>query len=143
MRVCEVMTQGAECTQPDTTLADAAQRMKSLNVGALPVCEADRLVGLITDRDITVRATAQGCDPRATTVREAMTPDIVYCFDDQLVGDAARIMEDHQIRRLPVLGGDERLVGILSLGDIAVKSGDDRLSGEALEQVSEPAVPNR
>jgi CBS domain-containing protein len=143
MRVNEVMTQGAECTRPDASLEEAARRMKTLDVGALPVCDNDRLIGMVTDRDITVRATAEACDPCCTTVREVMTPDVVYCFDDELVNDAVRVMEDHQIRRLPVLSRNKRLVGILSLGDIAVKTGDDRMSGEALEQVSEPAAPSR
>jgi CBS domain-containing protein len=143
MRVSEVMTRGAECTRPDTTVQDAAERMKALDVGALPVCDNDRLVGMITDRDITVRATAEACDPCGTRVGDVMTPDIICCFEDQLVSDAARLMEDNQIRRLPVLNRDKRLVGIVSLGDLAVKTGDDRMSGEALEQVSEPAAPKR
>jgi CBS domain-containing protein len=143
MRVSEVMTQGAECTRPDASVEEAARRMKTLDVGALPVCDNDRLIGMVTDRDITVRATAEACDPCATTVREVMTPDVVYCFDDDLIDDAVRMMEDQQIRRLPVLSRDKRLVGIVALGDIAVKTGDDRLSGEVLEQVSEPAAPTR
>jgi CBS domain-containing protein len=143
MRVNEVMTQGAECTRPAASLQEAAERMRTLDVGALPVCENDRLVGMVTDRDITVRATASAYDPCGACVRDVMTPDVIYCFDDQLVGDAVRIMEDNQIRRLPVLNRDKRLVGIVSLGDLAVKTGDEAMSGEALEQVSEPAYPRR
>jgi CBS domain-containing protein len=137
------MTRGAECTRPDASLADAAQRMKTLDVGALPVCDSDHLVGMVTDRDITVRATAEACDPSSTRIREVMTPDVVHCFEDEAVDEAVRLMEDHQIRRLPVVNQNKRLVGIVSLGDIAVKSGDDQLSGAALEQVSEPATPSR
>jgi len=143
MQVSEVMTRGAECTRPDATLQEAAGRMKALDVGALPVCDNDRLVGMVTDRDITVRAVAGACDPRGTCVREAMTPDVVYCFENQDVQEAARLMEEKQIRRLPVLNRDKRLVGIVSLGDLAVKTGDEALAGEALEQVSEPAAPRR
>jgi CBS domain-containing protein len=114
--------------------------MKSLDVGMLPICEKDRLVGTVTDRDITIRAVASGANPNTATVREAMTPDIVYCFDDEDVEDAAELMEQKQVRRLPVLSRDKRLVGILSLGDLAVRSQRDKLAGEVLERVSEPAA---
>jgi len=143
MKVKDVMTCGAECTRPGASLHEAAERMKVLDVGSLPVCENDRLVGMITDRDITVRATAERLPPGLGQVRDIMTPDIIYCFEDQDVSEAARLMEEHQIRRLVVLNRDKRLVGIVSLGDLAVKSGDEGLSHETLEQVSEPAVPRR
>jgi CBS domain-containing protein len=144
MQVKEVMTKGVECARPGDTIAAAAQRMKDLDVGALPVCgDDDRLVGMVTDRDITVRATAGCCDAGGTCVKNVMTPDIIYVFEDQEVQAAARVMEEQQIRRLVVLNRDKRLVGIISLGDLAVKTGDERLSGAALEQVSEPAQPKR
>src|SRR5918996_2240072 len=140
MRGNEVMTKGAECTRPDATLQEAAGRMKSLNVGVLPVCgDNDRLVGMLTDRDVTVRSTAAGADPEAARVRDVMTPDVIYCFDDQDVAEAARLMKESQIRRLVVLDRDKRLVGIVSLGDLAVDTGDERLAGKTLEQISEPA----
>ena len=108
-------------------------------MGPLPVCgDNDRLVGMITDRDITVRAVAEACDPRTTTVQDVMTPDVVYCFDDQDVQEAARLMKEHQVRRLVVLNRDKRLVGIVSLGDLAVETGDERLAGKTVEQVSLP-----
>jgi CBS domain-containing protein len=141
MRVNEVMTKTAECIRPDASIQEAAERMKALAVGALPVCADDRLVGMITDRDITVRATAAGQDPGGTRVRDAMTPEIAWCFDDELITNAVRLMEEKQIRRLPVLNRDKRLVGIVSLGDLAVKTGDEALAGAILEQVSEPAAP--
>ncbi len=94
---------------------------------------------MITDRDITVRAVADACDPRSTTVEEVMTPDVVYCFDDQDVQEAARLMQAHQIRRLVVLDRDKRLVGIVSLGDLAVETGDEKLAGKTLEEVSLPS----
>ena len=144
MKVSEVMTRGAECTRPDASLREAAGRMKALDVGSLPVCgDSDRLVGMLTDRDITVRAVADGQDPKTARVQDVMTPDIIYCFEDQDVREAARLMEQQQVRRLAVLNRDKRLVGIVSLGDLAVKAGDEQLSGEALEQVSEPAQPRR
>jgi len=144
MQVKDVMTKGVECVLPDQSIAQAAQRMRKLNIGALPVCgENDKLMGMITDRDITVRAIAESCEPDDTCVREVMTPRIQFCFDDQDVTAAAELMEEKQIRRLAVLDHDKRLVGILSLGDLAVKTADDRLSGEALERVSQPARPLR
>ena len=144
MRVSEVMTRGAECARPADTIAHAAERMKALNVGALPVCgDNDRLVGMLTDRDITVRATAGASDPCGTCVSDVMTPGITYCFDDQDVADAARLMKEKQIRRLAVLNRDKRLIGIVSLGDLAVDSRDDELAGATLEAVSEPAGPKR
>ena len=144
MKVKDVMTQGVECARPRDSIAHAAERMRGLDVGSLPVCgDEDKLVGMITDRDITIRATAGACDAKATPVGDVMTLGIVFCFEDQNVEDAARLMEDNQIRRLAVLNRDKRLVGIVSLGDLAVKTGDDHLSGEALERVSEPALPVR
>jgi CBS domain-containing protein len=139
MQVREVMTPGAECICPTNSLQQAAQRMKQLDVGTLPVCgDNDRLVGMITDRDITVRAVAEACDSRTTTVKDVMTPDVVYCFEDQDVQQAAQLMKEYQIRRLVVLNRDKRLVGIVSLGDLAVETGDEKLAGQTLEHVSLP-----
>ena len=143
MRVSEVMTQGVECIGPDATLQEAAAKMKSLDVGPLPVCDNDRLVGMVTDRDITVRATAEGDAPTDVRVRDVMTPEVIYCFDDDLVEDAARLMAAKQVRRLVVLNRDKRMVGIVSLGDLAVKTGDEQLAGTALEGISEPNQPDR
>ena len=143
MRVSEVMTQGVECIGPDATLQEAAAKMKSLDVGPLPVCDNDRLVGMVTDRDITVRATAEGDAPTDVRVRDIMTPEVIYCFEDELVEDAARLMAEKQVRRLVVLNRDKRMVGIVSLGDLAVKTGDEQLAGNALEGISEPNQPDR
>lgn len=139
MLVTNVMTRGAECVHPTDSLQEVAQKMRNMDVGPLPVCgDNDRLVGMITDRDITVRAVADGCDPRSTTVKDVMTPEVVYCFDDQDVQEAARLMKENQIRRLVVLNRDKRLVGIVSLGDLAVETGDEKLVGQTLEEVSLP-----
>ena len=139
MQVRNVMTKGAECVRPSNSLQEAAQKMKNQDVGALPVCGNDRLVGLITDRDIAVRAVAEGCDPRTTTVKDVMTPDVLYCSEDQDVQEAAQLMCEHQVRRLIVFNGDKWLVGIVSLGDLAVDAEDKKLAGMTLEQVSLPA----
>lgn len=143
MKVRDVMTREAECTRPTATLQQAAEQMKRLNVGVLPVCENDRLVGMITDRDITVRSVSTGNNPLLDEVGSIMTPDVISCFEDQDVTEAAQIMQEKQIRRLVVLTRDKRLVGIVSLGDLAVETKDEDLVGEALERISEPAAPTR
>jgi CBS domain-containing protein len=142
MQVSEVMTRGAECTRPDATLEEAAERMKALDVGSLPVCDNDRLVGMLTDRDITVRSTAQGEDPTRDRVRDVMTPEVIYCFEDEDVAKAGQLMKRKQVRRLLVLNRDKRLVGILSLDDLAVKT-DEVVGGNTLEGVARPAEPRR
>jgi CBS domain-containing protein len=144
MQVKDFMTSGVECISPDTTLREAAQRMKELDVGLLPICgENDRLAGMITDRDITIRAVADGLDPSTAQADDVMTPMVIYCYEDQEVSDAAHMMEQNQIRRLVVLNHEKRLVGIVSLGDLAVDTGDEELAGHTLEAVSEPATPWR
>ena len=144
MQVQEVMTRGVACARPDDSIAAAAQKMRDLDVGVLPVCgDNDRLVGMITDRDITVRATACCCDADDTCVRDVMTPHITYIFEDQDIDEAARLMKDNQIRRLVVLNRNKRLVGIVSLGDLAVDSADDELAGATLAAISEPTAPRR
>jgi CBS domain-containing protein len=130
----EIMTTHVEVVHPEATLKEAAQKMKALDVGPIPVCDGERLQGMLTDRDITVRATAEGRDPNTTKVREVMTPDVVYCFEDQDVREAADIMEEKQIRRLVVLNRDKRLVGIVSLGDLATQTGDAELESEELSE---------
>ena len=138
MKIKDVMTKSVETVRPDQTLQEAASRMKSLDVGPMPVCENDRLVGMLTDRDIVVRAAAEGRDVRTTKVRDAMTSDVVVCSEDDDVKDAARTMKDRQIRRLVVVDGQKRVAGIVSLGDIAVDTSDEKMSGRVLEEVSKP-----
>ena len=138
MQVSQILTRDVETVRPDTSVKEAAQRMRSMDVGSLPVCDGRNLLGMVTDRDITIRITAEGRDAANTPVQEAMTPDVSYVFEDQDVQDAAKIMRDQQIRRLPVLSRDKQLVGILALGDVA-QTGNDRLAGDALEQISEPS----
>jgi CBS domain-containing protein len=138
MQVSQILTRDVETIRPDTSVKEAAQRMRSMDVGALPVCDGSHLLGMVTDRDITIRITAEGRDANNTRVTEAMTPEVDFVFEDADVQEAARIMRDRQIRRLPVVSRDKRLVGIVSLGDLAV-AGDDRTSGDTLQQISEPS----
>jgi CBS domain-containing protein len=138
MQLSDIMTANPVVLGPDTVLREAAQKMRELDSGVMPVGENDRLVGMLTDRDITVRATADGKDPNTTPVRDVMSSEVIYCFADDDVEVAARKMEEHQIRRVIVLDRDKRLVGIASLGDLAVHAPTDRLAGEVTEAVSEP-----
>src|SRR5262245_43964166 len=141
MRVSEVMTRGVQCVRPGDTIRDAARKMRELDIGPVPVCgDNDKLAGMLTDRDIAIRAVAEGKDP-STKVQDVMTPDIHYCFEDQDVEEAARQMRDRQIRRLVVLNRDKGMVGIVSLGDLAVDTGDEDMAGETLEAVSQPSKP--
>ena len=140
MKIKEVMTSGVECVRPETTLQEAAAKMKSLNVGPLPVCEGDRPVGIVTDRDIVVRAISEGRDPRTTRIQDVMTRDVVTVKETDDVMDAARLMKDRQIRRVVVVNASKQVCGIVSLGDIAVDTHDDKMSGDVLEKVSTDAV---
>ncbi len=143
MQVKAIMTRGIRTIHGDECLEAAAAGMALLDVGPLPVHDGEKLVGVLTDRDIVVRAVATGMDPVQTRVGQVMTPAVVYCYEDQDVHEAARLMVEHQVRRLMVLDRDERLVGIVSLGDLAVGTGDEKLAGEVLEVVSEPAEPEQ
>lgn len=143
MNVSEIMTTNFEMIDATCSLTEAAEKMKSLNVGFLPVKEGTRLAGLLTDRDIVVRGLAEGLDPGSAQVKDILSSGVVYCYDDDSVEDAARLMEDNQIRRLLVVDHDRTPVGILSIGDIAVKAGQEELAGEILERISEPAAPVR
>lgn len=138
MQVSEVMTPDVEVVSPDLPLGDAARTMRNLDVGCLPVGENDRLVGMLTDRDIVIRAVADSRDPDRTSVRDCMSTDIVWCFDDSDVEEVAAMMEREQIRRLPVVNRDKRLVGIVSLGDVSTRTGNRQLAGEITREVSQP-----
>jgi CBS domain-containing protein len=138
MQVREIMTGDVRCVPPETTLQEAARQMRDLDVGPLPICDHDRLSGVVTDRDIAVRAVADGRDPKTTPVSEVMTERVTYCFDDDDVDDCAKLMKDKQIRRILVVNRDKRLVGIVSLKDLALEGHDDKLSAKTLEAVSQP-----
>jgi CBS domain-containing protein len=138
MKVKDIMTTEVEIVHPDDSFKQAAQQMRDRDIGFLPVCDGDRLVGVVTDRDITLRSTAEGTDPNTNIGRDLMTSPVVYCFDDQDIEEAAALMEEHQIRRVAVLSReDKQLVGVLSLGDIA-RNSTKKVSAEVLESVSEP-----
>lgn len=140
MQLKEIMTADVEVIRPESSIADAAKKMRSLDVGSLPVCDGERLVGMITDRDITIRATADGRDPKNTLVRDCMSPEIVYCFEDQSAEEAERLMQEKQIRRLPVLTREKQLAGIIALGDLATKTDDVQQVGRTVREISEPAA---
>jgi len=143
MELRDIMTRDVEIVSASASLKEAADKMKSLDVGLMPVCDGDRLQGILTDRDITIRATAHGRDPKKTKVSDVMSTDLAYCLEEQEVEEAVSLMEARQIRRIPILNQDKRLVGIVSLADIAIHVRDRDLSGETLEEISEPAEPKR
>ena len=136
MKVSESMSRDVRVASPQDRICDAARIMGELDVGALPVGENDRLVGMITDRDIAIRAVGAERGPE-TPVGEVMSGEIKYCYDDQDIEEVSRNMAELQVRRLPVVNRDKRLVGILSLGDMAT-DGEQREAGEALTGISQP-----
>ena len=137
MQLKEFVNAHVETVQSDDTLQRAAEKMRELDIGSLPVCEGGQLVGVITDRDITIRAVAKGIDPASAPVSEVMTPEVLWCFEDDEVEEAARVMKENQVRRILVLNEAKELVGITSLGELATVTGDRLLAGETLESVSE------
>lgn len=139
MKIAEVMTRKVDLTDPDATLQEAARTMADDDVGFLPVGENDRVVGMITDRDIAVRAVAAGLDPKTTRVREIMTGRVLYCFEDEDIEIAAASMGREHVRRLPIVNRRKRLVGVVSLGDIAVKHNPAE-AGKTLSSVCHAAA---
>jgi len=137
MNIKDIMTTEVQVLEPNDTLQTAAQKMRGHDIGLLPICDNDRLVGVVSDRDLAIRATAEGLDPKSTKVSQIKSDDVAYCFDDQSVDEAARVMQERQIRRLVVLDRkDKRMVGIVALGDVAT-NGTAKTAGEVLEVVSE------
>ncbi|ABZ85605.1 cbs domain protein, putative [Heliomicrobium modesticaldum Ice1] len=136
----EIMTRSVSAVRPDETIIEAAKIMMRLNVGAVPVVEGQKCVGIITDRDIVLRVVAKGMDPRGTTIQSAMTKDPITGTPDMDIHAAADLMSDRQIRRLPIIEND-RLVGIVSLGDLAVTNIYRNEAGDALGEISEPSRP--
>jgi CBS domain-containing protein len=137
MQLKEFVNSRVETVEPGDTLQRAAEKMRELDIGSLPVCDDGHLAGVITDRDIIVRAIAKGSDPAAVTVSEIMTPEVLWCFENDEVEEAARIMQENQVRRIMVLNDANELVGITSLGELATVTGNRLLAGETLESVSE------
>lgn len=143
MQIREVMSRSVETLGPEATLQEAAQRMRQADVGVMPVARNGEALGVVTDRDIAVRAVAEGLDPSTTTVGQIMTTDVTFCHESDDIADAAATMRQRQIRRLLVLDDSDRLCGIVSLGDLALRSGDDTLTEDVLEDVSRPTHPPR
>jgi CBS domain-containing protein len=135
MKISDCMTRQVRTIAPERSIQDAARLMAEMDVGALPVGDNDRLVGMITDRDIAVRAVGEGKGPQ-TPIRDVMSEEIKYCYEDDELEDVARNMGDIQVRRLPVLNREKRLVGIVALGDLASSDADNECVGEALEGIS-------
>ena len=137
--ISQVMTRDVTVVSPQDNIQHAAQLMRDLNVGALPVCDGQKLQGMITDRDITIRSTAGGQPPDQVRVQDVMSDDITWCYEDQTVGEVLAQMGDSQIRRIPVVSRDKELVGMVSLGDIAARHDAD--TDDALEDISKPSQP--
>ena len=136
MKVCDCMSRDVQVASPKQSIRDAAKMMAKLDAGVLPVGENDRLIGVITDRDIAIRAVAEGKAP-TTKVGDVMSHEVLYCFDDQDLEDIAQNMAEMKVRRLPVVNRDKRLVGIISLGDLA-RTEDARTTGHTVSEISEP-----
>lgn len=135
MRVKDAMHREALWREPSTPISDIAKLMESEDIGCVPIGENDRLVGMVTDRDIAIRGVANGGDVTSKTAHDVMTEDIVYCKEDEDISDAVHLMADKQLRRLPVIGENKRLVGMLSLGDIA-HAASQSMTGELTKSVS-------
>ena len=138
MHIQDVMTADVRFVGPDTSILEIARKMRDDDIGATPVVEDERLVGMVTDRDIVVRVLAEGGDVRTKIARDAMSPGVLSCFADQTVESVLENMGDQQIRRVPVIDHDRRLVGVVSLGDLAL-SGRRKAAGEALQEISQPS----
>lgn len=136
MKVQDVMHSGVTWVEPETPLKDIARKMRDEDIGAVPVGQNDRLVGMVTDRDIACRGLASDEDYSGLTAKDVMTKKMIYCASNEEIGDALRLMETHKIRRLPVINADKRMVGMLSLGDISGKVSQD-LVGEVVRCVAE------
>jgi CBS domain-containing protein len=137
MKVREIMTSNVECLGPESSLKEIAQEMQSLDVGFIPICENDRLVGTATDRDIVIRAVADGRDVNTTQVREVMSRDIIYAFEEDDVKTVAEKMREKDVRRILILDRNKRLVGVVSIGDVSKV--EEKVSGKTLRDITEAA----
>jgi len=142
MKVKDVMTQNPEAIRSDDMVVKAAEVMRNIDVGVVPVFEGDKAVGILTDRDIVVRLVAENKDPESTKAAEIMSQDVVSCSDDTDAREAAGMMEEKKLRRLLVKNDQDKVVGVVSLGDLAV-SLNKEAAGEVIQEVSKPAQPDR
>jgi CBS domain-containing protein len=136
--VKDIMSRNPCVCNRSTSIAEVAGLMRKLNIGMIPISAGKEIQGTVTDRDITVRAMADGLDPFSTPAAHVMSTGMIFCYEDQNLRDASALMEDHKVRRLLVLNRQERFVGVVSLGDIASKGSDPRLAGSALREISQP-----
>ena len=143
MQISDIMTTGIEMIRSDDSVTHAAKKMRSLNVGALPVQTENMIVGIISKKDIVYRCVAEGTDPMSTETSDIMTKELATCWEDDSIEDAAQVMEDRQLHRLLVMNTDNEPIGMVSLSDIAVKAASEHLAWEVLERISEPASPSR
>jgi CBS domain-containing protein len=139
MKINEIMTRNVDCVSPSLKISLAAEKMLAEDIGFLPICEHNKVVGTVTDRDITIRSVAQGRDPRLAPVSEIMTSTVFHCYEDDDVETVAKTMEDDAVRRMLIFDRDENLVGVVSLGDIARAKGESGIAGEALSGIAEAA----
>jgi CBS domain-containing protein len=142
MQLKDIMTKNVQVVPSNASVRDIAKLMKDIDVGSIPVTENNQVIGMVTDRDIVLRSTAEGRNPNDGKASDVMTREFIFGYEDQDIKDAADIMRDHQIRRLPVINRQKELVGIVSLGDLSVDANNDSLSGKTLEDISKPAKPN-
>ena len=140
MKLKELMTRNAVAVTTETTEQEAAEKMRSLDIGALPVCEGGVLVGMLTDRDLAVRGVAQGHDPRTTPVNEVMSTDLVVCYEDQDATEAEKLMQERKVRRVVILDREQKMAGIVTLGDLALKENERFGVERTLEALSQPAA---
>ena len=136
MKVSEVMTEDVTWVGPDTKIPDIAKRMRAEDIGSVPIAENDRLIGMVTDRDIVVRAVADGGNVEMISARQVMSPHVLYCYEDESIEHVLKNMGDKQVRRLPVMNREKRLVGLVSLGDLSRAA--EKRAGNALREISEP-----
>jgi len=134
MQINEVMHKGTEWVHPDISLVELAKKMRDNDIGALPVGEEDKLVGMVTDRDIVIRCVAEGKDVSSASARDVMTGETIWCYDDADVKEASKLMSEKRVRRIPIINQDKRLVGMLSVGDLTKASTE--IAGEALKDLS-------
>ena len=139
MKINEIMARNVECIPPTLPISKAAEKMRDHDIGFLPVCEHNRVVGTVTDRDITIRSVAQGRDPRLAPVSEIMTQTVFNCYEDQDVEAVAKAMQDDEVRRMLIFDRSDKLIGVVSLGDIARITGERNLAGETLGEIAEAA----
>jgi CBS domain-containing protein len=137
MKVRDIMTRSTQTILLDATIEQAARKMRDANIGLLPVVEEGKVLGAVTDRDIVIRSVAEGRNPHLTTVRDVMTEGVLYCYEDQSIAEASMIMEEHHVRRLLVMDAQNRLAGMLTVTDLALK-GNEKLPGHVLNRVAGP-----